>query len=242
MNPKICRNDILIIPDIHGRQFWKEAVASNDGSHIVFLGDYVDPYPNEHISPSDALANFREIIDYKIQHDDTTTLLIGNHDMHYISELFADMAMSSRYNDAYAHLYAYMFHHHAQLFQLAYEAHYDGVDCLFTHAGVSTTWLKEYTHLSEHITASELNALTHSIEGIKALARICDLRGGWDLAGSILWADINEMYYDEPLTGWYQIFGHTQQFDGPIITPHFACLDCRMAFSLSEVLKMAHSP
>ena len=36
---------ITIIPDIHGRVFWKKAVdsASKDDT-IVFLGDYLDMY------------------------------------------------------------------------------------------------------------------------------------------------------------------------------------------------------
>ena len=35
---------MIIIPDIHGRDFWKEVTAIED-EEFVFLGDYVDPYP-----------------------------------------------------------------------------------------------------------------------------------------------------------------------------------------------------
>lgn len=41
----------LVIPDIHGRKFWRKPV--NRGlqdttiNKIIFLGDYLDPYPNE---------------------------------------------------------------------------------------------------------------------------------------------------------------------------------------------------
>ena len=40
---------VLVIPDVHGRKFWKEAINkfSKDiypDLNIIFLGDYVDPY------------------------------------------------------------------------------------------------------------------------------------------------------------------------------------------------------
>ena len=33
---------ILIIPDIHGRTFWKVAIDSGEYGKVIFLGDYVD--------------------------------------------------------------------------------------------------------------------------------------------------------------------------------------------------------
>ena len=41
---------ILIIPDVHGRDFWKEPVTrtlQETDARICFLGDYHDPYPQE---------------------------------------------------------------------------------------------------------------------------------------------------------------------------------------------------
>ena len=34
---------ILVIPDVHGRTFWKEPCNNWEGK-IIFLGDYHDPY------------------------------------------------------------------------------------------------------------------------------------------------------------------------------------------------------
>lgn len=38
----------LIIPDVHGRTFWKKSVYDYLENHpevkIIFLGDYLDPY------------------------------------------------------------------------------------------------------------------------------------------------------------------------------------------------------
>ena len=38
------KEKILIIPDVHGRSFWKKAVETGDYEKVVFLGDYADPY------------------------------------------------------------------------------------------------------------------------------------------------------------------------------------------------------
>ena len=50
----------------------------------------------------------------------------------------------------------------------------------------------------------------------------------------MVWADIEEMRASSPQPETYQIFGHTMQYDDPIITDTFACLDCRAAFSLHQ--------
>ena len=34
---------LIIIPDIHGRPFWRRAVEEYPGEEFIFLGDYLDP-------------------------------------------------------------------------------------------------------------------------------------------------------------------------------------------------------
>jgi predicted phosphodiesterase len=54
----------LIIPDVHGRTFWKKAIEKHkdEVNKIIFLGDYLDPYPWEGITRKEAIRNFQEII------------------------------------------------------------------------------------------------------------------------------------------------------------------------------------
>ena len=70
----------LIVPDVHGRDFWmtpvEETLKLHD-SHVVFLGDYLDPYPQEwesdtvsgrdalRLCRSVALDRFKQILDLK---------------------------------------------------------------------------------------------------------------------------------------------------------------------------------
>lgn len=50
-------NKVLVIPDVHGRDFWQEPCTKWDGQ-IIFLGDYHDPYPWQ-VSTKESLANLK---------------------------------------------------------------------------------------------------------------------------------------------------------------------------------------
>jgi hypothetical protein len=45
---------------------------------------------------------------------------------------------------------------------------------------------------------------------------------------------MDHQYMRERLPNVYQVFGHTQQESEPVITEHYACLDCRRAFLLTD--------
>ena len=234
-------NDLLIIPDVHGRDFWRQAVRCKKHAHLLFLGDYVDPYPHEGIFPEEALQEMRTIVAYAREHRETTTMLIGNHDMHYLSTFFRRMAGGTRYDSGLRPEIYQLMKENADLFSLAFEAECEGIHCLFTHAGVASGWLSSHHHLVGEPTADNINRLADSPDGIMALSDIGWCRGGGALVGGPLWADYSEMSKEEPLPGIYQIFGHTQKWGSePWVTEHLACLDCHRAFLLTEVLEMAH--
>lgn len=77
---------VLLVPDVHGRTFWRKAIdliAQYD--QIIFWGDYLDPYAaQEGITMNDALHEFKAIIKFKCDNYDKVTLLLGNHDLHYL--------------------------------------------------------------------------------------------------------------------------------------------------------------
>lgn len=75
-------NNILIIPDVHGRNyFWNKLHSvKNDYDSIIFLGDYMDSFT---ISSKDCFENLKKIVEFKLNNFDKTTLLWGNHDVYY---------------------------------------------------------------------------------------------------------------------------------------------------------------
>ena len=115
---------MIIIPDIHGRNFWKEEVAGREEDIIVFLGDYLDPYPHDFPDKTadkiweQTWNNFNDIIEFKKKHPSNVMLLLGNHDLHYI---YPKMDDSSRYDYERADQIKGKFNENKDIFLLAYE-------------------------------------------------------------------------------------------------------------------------
>ena len=76
---------ILINGDINGRQFWKDACLNHkdEFEKIVFLGDFVSPYPDEGITNEAAIEVLKEIVNFKKENGDKVILLLGNHRVNF---------------------------------------------------------------------------------------------------------------------------------------------------------------
>jgi hypothetical protein len=230
--------NILIIPDVHGRGFWREPCSNIDKfDKVIFLGDYLDPYPNEGITPLIARDNLKEIIEFVNTHKDKCVCLYGNHDLHYTHPSYDAKARSTRYDFNGAKQNCEL------LKQLPLQIAYEYDNFLFTHAGVNIKWYDNNKSIIGELSAHNLNKLIDSEEGIELLAQIGRRRGGMYLTGSCVWNDVVDMV-GKPWSNYIQVFGHTQlahwvstktnlkaQF--PNNEP-FYCLDCRKAFTLQE--------
>ena len=89
---------LLVIPDLHGRKFWRETLANNIGQidKVIFLGDYLDPYPeeieenpdlmecNDFYDSQNLLKMLEDIISLKKNEPNKYILLTGNHTDSYI--------------------------------------------------------------------------------------------------------------------------------------------------------------
>ncbi|MDR1455084.1 MAG: metallophosphoesterase [Tannerella sp.] len=198
-------NEILIVPDVHGRKFWEPALDYM--GEVIFLGDYTDPYPAEGITDREAWQNLLRIVDFKRQNPDRVTLLAGNHELHYYNRKFRAGRFSDEYYEKYHDILTG--EESAGLFRLCRQ-----IDrYLFIHAGVTKGWYdlhgKEFLPLGNDL-ETQLNRLF--IERISAFCEVSFDRGGWDDYGSPLWADIYE--YDDEKEPFdpniIQIVGHTQ--------------------------------
>ena len=229
----------LLIPDIHGRIFWKEAIEYYNKEKypnlvIVFLGDYVDPYDFEGITRKDAIDNFKEIIQLA-KEDNRVHLLIGNHDMHY----WYNAEHKSRVDNKNYDKIKDMFLQNFTLFNVAYEEIINEKKYLYTHAGVSSFWLQHLQFvgkmaLSMHIdrlreeqiefceflsnftlSADNLNQLKLNFQGQANLWMASYARGGDNSCGSCIWEDWSEwLYKGMEIKGLWQIFGHSRWSKG----------------------------
>lgn len=231
---------MIVIPDIHGRDFWEKPVRENLGKEpIIFLGDYLDPYDDEPFAPWNAFPQLEDIVEIKEKAPDTVTLLLGNHDIHYLTE----KGRGGRYDYIRGAQIKKFLMDKADMFQLAHEIEVGGKRILFTHAGVVAGWLNHNQEYLDDATpetiGSFLNQMWHDRSSwpvlFSLLADVSASRWGRAAFGSPTWSDVDDMRTDAPeLPEIYQIFGHSQQESEPVITDYFACLDVRRAFRLTD--------
>jgi len=206
-----------IIPDVHGRDSWKTVINDFDPNvdEVIFLGDYLDPYPGES-SRKDAIDNFKDIINFKKEYQDKVILLLGNHDLPYYSNEYKDyMEYKCRYDYENCKEIEKLFNEVD--FKFIHQVTCRERTILFSHAGITKDWLDLH-----HLTLKELE----TFDDMHSLAEVSSYRGGYDLCGSFVWADVIEhIYPSSEITDIYQIFGHTYS-QCPIISSRFAMLDC----------------
>ena len=242
---------VLIIPDVHGRDFWKrpvEETLSSTDAQVVFLGDYLDPYPWEWERPDippavarvkcrqDALDRFKEILDIKRKYPDRVTLLLGNHDCGYA--IGSDICDCRTDHKNYQTI-EYLFKDNRKLFQIASSSEIAGKRFVFSHAGLLKGWVTNvFNNLGDLDPVDLLNNawLDESYLALDHLMEYDSYRG-WDSwrFGSPVWSDIRSWTDITPeFTFGYNIVGHTQLEKDPVVLDTIACLDCRRAFYLDS--------
>ena len=88
----------ILIPDVHGRKFWEDALPFiESGVPTIFLGDYLDVYGHEGISPDFAVEQFERIIELAKIHSNIQ-LLLGNHDAGYAMDPYICDCRTDRKN------------------------------------------------------------------------------------------------------------------------------------------------
>jgi len=241
---------ILIIPDVHGRDFFEIPVKKtldNTSTKIVFLGDYTDCYKAEFEDGVDykryAIERFEKIIDLKKQYPERITLLLGNHDCSY---RFSAEICECRTDYKNYEAIRRMFLDNKDLFQLADEAMINGKHFIFSHAGIHKGYVKfafpdEYEFIDDNNVVAYFNNayLTEEPKVINSLGMYDKYRGlyGYDY-GSIVWADIYSWLSRQKYDGYgdYQIVGHTQLVHGSggLIGDKIADLDSAEAFVITD--------
>lgn len=151
----------IVIGDIHGRTIWKDIVKKHPNDLYIFLGDYVDSF----YEPLGIIYdNFMDIIKFKRENKEQTILLLGNHDLHYSREFQARLERYSGFSDEIAPLVNHILQANRDLFKMAYMHVKDKTHYLFTHAGVSKTFLKlagyKQGNVSDFINSLPWNAFT----------------------------------------------------------------------------------
>ena len=207
---------ILCISDIHGRKFWRQAIANNIDKvdKVIFLGDYLDPYPeeimmapelmecNDFYDSQNLLKMLEDIILLKKNEPDKYILLTGNHSDSYIWSKFHAATRTDYKNWEKYHKF---FSQNLEYFNLVWIED----DTIFSHAGISEGWANEFLyHYMKYDEGAELENDSSIFETarvlkdtllkdfnnfyIKAISNISYHRYGDYLYGSCEWADLRE--------------------------------------------------
>lgn len=129
---------IAVIGDVHGRDSWKK-LNPEDYDRVVFLGDYFDSFD---LPFKTQMENFKDILEFRITFPDKVRLLLGNHDWHYLG--FTNMVYSGYQRKHSSKIKQILL---PPVLDMTIKIAYLKNGYLFTHAGVTNTWLKntEYT-------------------------------------------------------------------------------------------------
>lgn len=199
----------LVLGDMHGRFDCVRAIYEREQpDSVVMLGDYVDSH--EPISDMDQYCAVFELLDLRDKHIESGrgefTLLIGNHDFHY---LYGD-PLRERYtqwddtrvkwaNDVFDMLVER---------DVLKAVHIDNEHrTVFSHAGITNTWLRE-----NNLRLEDINPLLKSdLEPFRFYRY--GPPTGYCVENSPIWVRPNalksDMYTDEDGVKWRQVVGHT---------------------------------
>ncbi|HSK14055.1 MAG TPA: metallophosphoesterase [Phnomibacter sp.] len=204
MSDKPLHNTI-ILGDIHGRKLWESIVSGHPDDDIIFIGDYFDS--KENISAWEQIFNFKKILDLKTSDPNRITLLLGNHDFHYLP--FANEAYGGyqeRWADDIQEALRPALEN--QIMKIAKTVG----NYLVSHAGFTRTWCLS-RGISEKDPVRQVNEIFYKKPEIfKFTPGSRREPTGDEATQGPLWVRPASLMADR-LPGWIQVVGHTQQAD-----------------------------
>lgn len=152
----------IYIGDIHGRDIWKQIVKEHeDADNIIFIGDYFDSF---NVPPLTQLRNIEEILDFKkwgeLDPSKKVYLLVGNHDIHYFPNN-SPWSETSGFQPSMKPAFENIFRENRDAFHMSITIG----NCLCTHAGVSSQFLKDtgYWTYDKHIDESYVSEFLNDL-------------------------------------------------------------------------------
>lgn len=195
---------IIALGDIHGRTNWRDIVAKTEFDKIVFIGDYFDTH--EDISAEQQKANFEDIIEYKKANMEKVILLLGNHDYHYLSmanEKYKGFQEAHK-TDIQEMLQKAL---RLDLIQMCFVFH----KFIFSHAGVTKTWLNSNGYTAEEPVDLFINNLfKYQPLAFKFTRGMNNSGFGDDVCQTPIWVRPQSLRKD-CLDNYVQVVGHTMQ-------------------------------
>jgi predicted MPP superfamily phosphohydrolase len=208
---------IIAFGDIHGRNCWQQIVSNIEYDKVVFLGDYFDSH--ERISEEHQVANFIDLTELKRNQPEKVILLFGNHDYHYLS------IVKEQYSGFQKNLKPIV----QELLSTALEDAvlqmcYSVDNYIFTHAGITNTWLKRNRYKDGLLYEKFINDLfLKKPSAFKFTVGENNSPFGDDTCQSPIWVRPQSLMSDT-IKGYIQIVGHTPKKE-IILNQHVVVID-----------------
>lgn len=216
LNTRENKNKTIIIGDIHGRNCWKSIVVRHPNDEIVFVGDYFDS--KEEISVAAQIDNFLEICALKKSAPLRVSLLLGNHDFHYLPQA------EEKYS-------GYQYPFVRQIREALLPAVEEEIveicvkkgKYLISHAGLTRTWCRNHKIPLRNPVEAVNRLFRENPEAFRFSPGELDEPTGNEPEQGPLWVRPYSLSIDH-LPGFTHVVGHTQQADINIL-PHTICVD-----------------
>lgn len=193
---------IVCLGDIHGRNWWRTIIDKEDDADLyIFLGDYVSTHDN--IIYSQQISVFNDILTFKEENPDKVILLTGNHDLQHLGYSWAKCS-SFDYE-----VYCWMTSEKTKrrilnALQMIYVD--DKNKIIFSHAGISTIWMKNTGITDIH----DINKLQHCPVFAFNPDNYYDYSGN-SVTQPPVWIRPKSLYKCM-LKGYTQVVGHTPMY------------------------------
>lgn len=196
---------MLVCGDIHGNYSKAKAFLEYKPSEQhLFTGDYVDSFIAK---DEDIARTFKLIFE-----DKNSIKLVGNHELHYLSNVHNYMMASGRRNNPiYIHLIN-MYKHDMKAAVLA-------DNYIITHAGITKALSRNFTEAEDVVDWVEEEwkwYINNPVvpESLSLIFNIGSCRGGRQHFGGPFWADYRFEKFDNRFN---QIFGHSHSKESKIM-------------------------
>ena len=198
----------IVLGDTHGRGIWQLIVQNENPDRVIFVGDYWDSFD---IPFLDQMYNFKQIVHYARTSGKEVILLTGNHDVHYQRWAINSFENYSGFQSIHANDICQELELNQDLMQMAYKMD----NFLFTHAGVTQTWLDLMDIENDENMVDNINDYAKYKPQMFAFATIRE-PGYIDGYGDNVWQNPTwvrprSLMKDSKDLNYIQVVGHTQQ-------------------------------
>lgn len=200
----------IAIGDIHGRNTWKKIIEHEKPDRIIFIGDYFDSFDIPAVVQID---NFRAIMELK----GDVIWLIGNHDLQYYYEI---TKTCNGYQETKAPFIGSVVNQFRKKLLMAYQMD----DLIFTHAGITKTFLYDNRIPEDEFLVGNINRLFKMRPNVFSF-RLgqCQDEVGNDVNQGPLWVRPPSLMLDS--INSKQVVGHTGHQRLTIVDDKFFFID-----------------